>query len=435
MLYPRGMGRGFTEDRRAWLADTIRMARFSWLALTLWTAILGGCSESVPDPRPLSLSGPVDHLASVAVREPMVVEHQSGALFVAGYTQAIEESLRPPKLFRSVDGAKTWRPVDVGTVEQGALGNSDVDLAVAPDGALYFLTMGFDRAKGEGTHVSVGVSRDVGQTWTWTLISRDRFDDRPWIAVAPNGVARVIWNDGEGVRLAVSEDGGGTWTERPRIHPKGLSSCLAGGPKGEMAVRITPVSASGNRYHEGVDLIALSVDGGATWTKVTAPGKRIWSADFAESDGVRRWVEPLAWDSEGALYYLWSEGSALRLARTVDLGLTWQDWTVLTGPGPFFYPFLTARGPGELAATWFSGVGDDLRANVALIQLNGNDVSLRRAPPFQIDSWTRTAEPVRDPGGEYLPVVFLATGDLGVVAPIQNVRVGRRGFSWYTVGK
>ncbi len=393
---------------------------------------LAGCGQSASPPKPLRLIGPNDYLGSVVVREPMVVEHQTGALFVAGYTQAVEESLRPPKLFRSLDGAKTWQPVDVGTVAEGALGNSDVDVAVGPDGTLYFLTMGFDRAKGEGTHVSVGVSRDVGDSWTWNLISRDRFDDRPWIEVAPDGEARVIWNDGEGVRFAVSSDGGRTWTERPRIHDQGLSSFLAGGPKGEMAVRITPLSASGNRYHEGVDLIAVSVDGGSTWDKVTPPGTRRWGPDLSNADGVPRWVEPLAWDAEGGLYHLWSEGSRLKLARSRDKGQTWREWEVADGDRLFF-PYLSARGSGELAATWFSGTGDNLRASVALIRVDGDEISARLSEPFAIDSWSQRAEPpTRDSGGEYIPVIFLANGQLAVVTPIQNLKGGRKGFSWFT---
>ena len=40
---------------------------------------------------------------------------------------------------------------------------------------------------------------------------------------------------------------------------------------------------------------------------------------------------------------------------------------------------------------------------------------------------------VRDPAGEYVPVVFLSDGDLGVVTPIQNGADGRGGFSWWRI--
>jgi hypothetical protein len=409
----------------------------------LLASLLGCAGEDAPAPvpaqvsAPLTLSSPVEHLARVAVREPMVVEHPGGALFVAGFTQAIEETGQPPKLFRSDDAGTTWEAVDVGTPAEGAVGNSDVDLVVAPDGTLYFLTMGFDRTVGEGTHVAVGVSRDVGATWTWTYLSQDRFDDRPWIEVAPDGVAHVIWNDGDGVSHAVSADAGHTWTERARIHPQGGSSHLAVGPEGEIAARITPRSASGNRYDDGVDLIAVSTDGGMTWEKRTPPGNRAWQPDPSAPDVLPRWVEPVAWDAEGALFYLWSEGSDLWLGRSGDRGSTWESWSIVTGEEPLYFPYLAARGPGELAATWFSGSGEDLRAHVALIDARGSTPpSVRSADPFQLDSWIPAGESsVRATGGEYLPVLFLSDGDLGVAAPVQNIPENRLGFSWFRVSR
>jgi hypothetical protein len=36
----------------------------------------------------------------------------------------------------------------------------------------------------------------------------------------------------------------------------------------------------------------------------------------------------------------------------------------------------------------------------------------------------------RDPAGEYLPLVLLNDGSLGLVAPIQDVAARRVGFSW-----
>jgi hypothetical protein len=408
------------------------------IAALLLVTLGFGCAEDrtpVPAGTPLTLSEPAEHLARVAVREAMVAEHPEGALFVAGFTQAIEESGQPPKLFVSIDGGATWEAVDVGMPAQGAVGNSDVDLAVAPDGTLYFLTMGFDRTRGEGTHVAVGVSRDVGATWTWTYLSQDRFDDRPWIEVTPDGAAHVIWNDGQGVSHAMSTDAGQTWAERPRIHPQGGSSHLAVGPRGEIAVRITPRSASGNRYDEGVDLIAVSVDGGETWDKLTPPGSRDWNPDPSTLGALPRWVEPVAWDANGALYHVWSEGTDLWVGRSEDRGETWESWAIVGGEEPLYFPYLAARGAGELVATWFSGFGDDLRAYVALIDARGaSQPTVRSSEPFQLESWRSMGDTfVRDTGGEYLPVLFLSDGDFCVVAPIQNSLEDRRGFSWYRI--
>jgi hypothetical protein len=229
--------------------------------------MISACSRA-PEPQParpldsaasLSLSDPVDHLDGLA-REPMIAEHPDGTLFVTGYGE------RTPRLWRSNDAGATWSRVEVGSEADGAVGNSDVDLAVAADGTLYFVAMTYDRAKNEGTQIAIGTSRDVGASWSWMRLSDARYADRPWVKVAPDGTAHVIWNDGSGVAYAVSRDRGATWEPQARIHPEGGSSHLAVGPKGEIAVRIVPLSASGNVHHASVDLVAVSSDGGAGLT-------------------------------------------------------------------------------------------------------------------------------------------------------------------------
>ena len=186
------------------------------LVLAPLVACTNGLDESVtPDsvdaPTLLTLREPVHQLDALA-REPMLVEHPDGTLFVTGYEGRNES----PDLWKSGDGGATWERVDVGSPADGAVGNSCVDLAVAPDGTLYFITMGFIADKMEGTHVTVGVSHDVGASWTWTYLSQDQYDDRPWVEVAPDGTAHAIWNDGAGVSYAVSTDGDRSWTERER---------------------------------------------------------------------------------------------------------------------------------------------------------------------------------------------------------------------------
>jgi hypothetical protein len=425
--------------------------------LLLWTGvmvmclvILASCRRSkdvVPTgpeaalPWTLSISGPIDHLDVVAC-EPMILEHPDGSLFVGGFGASRVRVNRTDELtlWKSRDEGTTWARVDAGPDApraQGAVGNSDMDLAVAPDGTIYFVTLFFDVKKYEGRQVSAGVSKDVGATWTWTLLSKTRFDDRPWVKVAPDGTAHVIWNDGAGVCHAVSKDGGLTWTERERIHPQGCSSHLAMGPNGEIAVRITPLSASGNRYDEGVDLVAVSTDRGMTWRKYAAPGVREWAPTPSDKEAIPRWVEPLAWDVRGSLYSLWTGTGGVWLARSADQGETWTTWRVADGPEPAFYPYLVARGPGELAATWFSALQEVLQAHAARI-----DVAEGPAPPqvvesqpFKPDCWQESRSPddlpVRYAGGEYLAVCFLRNGGLAVVSPIQNWHEKRFGFSFW----
>jgi hypothetical protein len=102
-----------------------------------------------------------------------------------------------------------------------------------------------------------------------------------------------------------------------------------------------------------------------------------------------------------------------------------------------YYPYLTARGSGELAATWFSGAGANLQWQACRIQMSDRgELHLIRSPLLTIDSWSVTDAhgnlPARDTAGEYLAVLFLRDGSLAVVSPIQNAAEKRFGFSFWT---
>ena len=258
----------------------------------------------------------IDHLSSLA-REPMAAEHPNGSLFVTGYTNGTDS----PQLWESKDGGKNWQAVYVGTAEDGAQGNSDVDLLIDEAGNIFLLSMtytklpedldNFDFSTMKGEQITVGVSRDEGQSWDWQFISRGDYDDRPWITATTNGNLHIIWNDGKGVHHRISRDAGESWEERPAVNPQGGSSHMTSGPDGQLAVRVSPMSASGFQMDEGVDLIRLSLDQGESWKDVSLPGTRDWNQDMS---GVPRWVEPLAFDAENNLYAMWSEGSQMKLA-------------------------------------------------------------------------------------------------------------------------
>jgi len=412
--------------------------------LLLLAVVAFGCdtsSRQLPDrtPRPhpaamLVETDSVEHL-DVLAREPMIVQHPDGALFVTGYGEPV------PTLWKSADEGKTWSRLHVGTQREGAIGNSDGDLAVSRDGTVYFVAMVYDQKAQEGRSISVGVSTDGGERWVWTLLSNDRLDDRPWVEVARNGTAHVIWNDGSGISHAVSTNGGASWTERPRIHPQGGSSHLAVGPNGEVAVRITPLSASGLKIHEGVDLVAVSTDDGLTWQKHPAPGERHWvSPAKVTANDTYRWVEPVAWDASGALYSLWANRKGVWLARSMNRGQSWVQWQI-DGRADAFFPYLAARRSGEMAATWFSGAFSTLQAHVAALQITNDDRKPQVIGPLAVhpDTWERgvaseVASVPGDPAGEYLPVMFLKD-DLAVVAPIQNERKKRFGFAFWRFGR
>ena len=371
----------------------------------------------------------VVHFEDVQNREPMLLELGNGDLLVAGFPRYPHEPARAPSLWRSGDGGERWSRVDVGAPSDGAIGNSDVDLALAADGTIYFATMGFNRSTGKGTHISIGVSRNNGDTWTWTLLSDRELADRPWVEVAPDGTAHVIWNDDRGVHHVLSKNSGASWQTMPRVHTAGGSSHLAVGPRGELAVRVTPIFASGNMFDNEAEFIAVSLDGGSTWTRQTAPGKRDWKP-YGQG-GLPRWVEPIAWDSSGRLYYLWSEGTDIYLGKSDNRGVKWNTWRITTETDSAFFPYLAAIGHGELAASWFTSA-NGLGVRVAQITVGMGEPHVLLSESLPFESWAETDGTwQRDTAGEYAAVTRLASGDIAVVTPLQDPRADRMGFSFW----
>jgi len=416
--------------------------------------------------------------------ESMVVEAPKGTLAIAAqggpWSSDKEYAANPAywdkqwraRVWTSRNHGASWKQSGLGA-DADNIGNSDVDLTVAPDGTLYLASMKWSESLGEGLGMAVGVSHDVGATWTWTKLSGQRFSDRPWTVVAPDGTAHVIWNDGEGVQHVVSRDGGKSWSAPERIYDHAGSSHVAIGPHGELAVRLIPWSASHNFLKLGADLIAVSSDAGAHWKTWRAPGERRWGTWAAgavhvnRSDGVQefagkdrsvhrccsaydvpRWIEPLAWDGEGRLYSLWTDRTGVWLARSMNQGATWTSWRIVETGAPCFFPYLVARGDGELAATWHSSnsiavggtfsKGFFLRWQAAAITMGHGTAAPRvvKSPAMKLETfnWGDATHPSGvnlQPAGEYLPVTFLRGGGIGVVTPIQDPRARRVGFTYW----
>ncbi len=74
----------------------------------------------------------------------------------------------------------------------------------------------------------------------------------------------------------------------------------------------------------------------------------------------------------------------------------------------------------RVAVIEFGEVGIDDQPNVVL------------SAPLRFESWMESGgEWMRDTAGEYVPVVYLRDGDLGVVTPLQDARTNRFGFTWW----
>jgi hypothetical protein len=204
------------------------------------------------------------------------------------------------------------------------------------------------------------------------------------------------------------------------------------GPHGELAARVTPVWGGGVKMTAGLDAIAISTDGGATWASSYLPGTRDRKliTELGDAD-TPRWVEPVAWDAHGDLYAMWASKDGVHLACSHDRAETWTDRVIARPAGTAFYPYLVAIGPHALAATWFSAVAQDasdLRWHVA--RIDGDRVV--EAPSQALECVTKHDDKddklYNDTCGEYLMPIAL-DGDIAVVGTIQNKLTKRLGFA------
>ncbi len=382
----------------------------------------------------LIVKNKIDHISNLA-REPMVAEHPNGTLFLTGYRNSSDV----PQLWKSSDFGKNWEEVNVGSQEEGAQGNSDVDLFIDEEGNIYLLSMtyskvpenleGFDFSTLKGEQITLGVSRDIGKTWKWQTISKSDYDDRPWITATTNGDLHIIWNDGNGVHYSVSRDKGASWVRQPKIYAKGGSSFLAHGHNGQLAVRVTPLSASGNKIDAGIDLVRLSLDNGKSWQDVSLPGKRTWSQDFS---GVPRWVEPLAFDQKDQLYTLWSEGNELKMGISGDYGENWKEYLIEHSQDTIYYPYMESS-KDYILCSWVSGFNANIKHHAAVVKLENDEVKVYGLAPQKLDIRSRfgIGENQLSTGGEYFPIIPLSNGHFGMATTIQNQKSERLGFSWW----
>lgn len=385
-------------------------------------------SESLPLLGPLLVGDAVRIDRQQPAREPAILEAPDGSLYVAGfwgfarhteYRGSPQNIAQGPLVWKSSDGGSTWRRLSPGTPLDGAVSNSDLDLAVDPQGGLYLAALSYyslpvpvappvDPAT--TLTVVVGATLDGGATWKWTRLDQGSDRSHPWVAVASDGRVHVVWGDGQGIRHMESPDRGASWRSATRIHASASeASGVVAAPNATLAVRTTSLSKPLGPNDDGA---AVSTDGGSTWTHRNVPGNRAASTP--------RGFDAIAFDAAGRLYFAWTEGRSVLLAHSSDLGQTWHNTTIaeeLEGSSAY-YPYLRGGPEGEVALAWFRRTGETVSPRVAHVA-NVNTPS----PVIRIAAF------VEQTGGtnhaDYYQVTFLRQGGIAAAVPMSTPDMGQ----------
>lgn len=199
-------------------------------------------------------------------------------------------------VYFSTDGGKTfsdvilphWDPATLGTgLFKHVQAGGDPVLAFAPDGTLYYSALVYDLSFTHRTPsgVAVAVSRDGGATWTAPAMVHFEsgftfFNDKEWIAAGAGGNVYVTWtlfksNNGHGyissqIMESVSHDYGATWSGPIAVSDNAHPFDQGSAPAvaPDGTVYVAYEGNQANDVSKDQIVLARSTDGGQTFTNV-----------------------------------------------------------------------------------------------------------------------------------------------------------------------
>ena len=313
--------------------------------------------------------------------EPNIGVTSSGAVFTSAFSTVM----------RSTDGGLNWTPVHThyipGAAETAGDNNDPMLWVDQWTDTVYNAPM-FPIL----TCASVYASTDDGATWPAqpTPACGDAPLDHQKLASGPAGpdanafvdldlhptVLYLCYNGVAVTNCAVSYDGGTTWpVNRPTIvntvglvvpqeQPSNLAPCLSG-QNGHPTVSYQGVVAMMRTWSCLQPVLTYSTDSGLTWVNVAGPGFPGGPSPLLEGANVHSIDPEVAFTPDGTMYVLFqSHDHHAYLARTADLGATWEGPFDVTPPG---------TGSTVFAAL---GAGDDGRIAMAFLAANATGSSV-----------------------------------------------------------
>jgi BNR repeat protein len=255
----------------------------------------------------------------------------------------------------SADGGRTWSPGPNPADDGSTDGHGYADLAADAAGIFY---MAWLDGRDGGQGLRGAVSRDGGRTWSRNATLDARTCECCWnrLAASESGTVAVLYRDKDPRDLAVaaSTDAGTTWARRGTAGAFGwrFEGCPhVGGGIAFTRGGLAALAWTGDEDDAGLHAVR-SEDGGATWSAPVRVGsKTAHRGDLASSGDVLA----AAWDDPVA-----AKGQILG-ATSPDGGRTWSPARALASGGAA-QPMVAAVGPGRFLAAWIeTGPGGEAR--------------------------------------------------------------------------
>jgi hypothetical protein len=207
--------------------------------------------------------------------------------------------------------------------------------------------------------VNVATSTDNGKTWTQTPVQAGLpVDDREWIAAYGPDTSLLTYHDiaTDNIDVLRSDNGGQTYTQIAQAIPatdyKASNNELgnlvidhnsgtgtASSPFSAYQSFVAPSSSSGSAYNEA--FLAVSADGGNTWTDRPVPCSTGWGGSLDHN------FPNVSVAPDGTLWYAVSNDTNIYTATSADHGATWTcSAAVSSTTSQAIFPWLVATGAG-----------------------------------------------------------------------------------------
>lgn len=277
--------------------------------------------------------------------EPSMAIAPDGTIFVCAPAGAQAEAAARDHNFvwRSDDDGATFALMPT-TGREDATGGGDCDLAIDDAGSLHMLNL-YGGPFPVPWAITYAASDDGGETWRDAkTVSNVPVNDRQWITTH-DGVVYITWQQVDtGIWVGKSTDGGRTFIATlamPRYANAGLQRYFIEGP-----IRVSPVdgtvyvpdgSMNGLDFwgvpnptplHDAHGNVAVSEDGGLTWTIKRADGVPTGWA-FAVDRAGTLWTGQHACDVDGAGNVT---GCVSQIWSSRDKATTWEGPVNVTTP-------------------------------------------------------------------------------------------------------